>query len=201
MKRKNSGQSVFIYPHEHGIERSGMLLYITEYRPDNTASATNSLIYKLKYSATNKIYDFAAAELAGMLRKSAGILFSGAIPRNNIIVSFIPRRRNSILKYGYDHMEKTAKLTAAKLGFKYEKLITKTNEAYEQKRLGRKERFENAVQTTKIVSRHELSGKVIVLLDDIVTTGASISAAAELLLNAGASSIIAASIAATDHEL
>ncbi|MCI8387681.1 MAG: hypothetical protein HFE63_04360 [Clostridiales bacterium] len=64
-----------------------------------------------------------------------------------------------------------------------------------------KEKFENAVRTTKLVGRHELSVKMIILLDDIVTTGVSILASAELLSNAGASCIIAASIALTDHKL
>ncbi|MCI8388281.1 MAG: ComF family protein [Clostridiales bacterium] len=194
VRNANRGQAVFIYPHKHGIERSGALLYMSDYRTDCSDTATNTLIYKLKYSATNKICDFVASEFAGMLRRSAEILFSGSIRNDDVIVTYIPRRRYAILKYGYDHMERVAKATASKCGFKYEKLLTKTNSADEQKNLNGKERFANAASSTKL-TRSDLSGKTIILIDDIVTTGASISSGAELLLSAGASSIIAASIA------
>ena len=43
--------------------------------------------------------------------------------------------------------------------------------------------------------RIDLSGKTMVIVDDIVTTGASVSVAATLLKGAGAKRIIAASLA------
>ena len=62
------------------------------------------------------------------------------------------------------------------------------------------ERRENAARTIRIRRRAETCGRTVVLLDDIITTGASMDTCARLLLNAGAGMVIAASIASAARE-
>jgi ComF family protein len=129
-----------------------------------------------------------------MLSNSAGILLS---EKEKAIVTFVPRSHEAVLRDGYDHMERCAKATAKKLGIRFYKLLGRSSNAKEQKKLDSAGRQENARKTIKLKTGHKLTGRNIILLDDIVTTGASLNACAELLLAAGARTVVAATIAAT----
>ena len=60
-----------------------------------------------------------------------------------------------------------------------------------------KNRLINAQSAFFLKSGFDFSGKTVVLLDDVCTTGATLSAAAKLLLDAGAEEVIAAVFAKT----
>jgi ComF family protein len=60
------------------------------------------------------------------------------------------------------------------------------------------EREENISGAFKIKNQKTISGKNILLLDDVITTGATISECGKILLEAGANKIYAASIAIAD---
>lgn len=69
-----------------------------------------------------------------------------------------------------------------------------------QKSLTRAERLENAKKAYYCCPGTDLSGKRVLLVDDIITTGATVSSCALALLQAGAVEVTAAAIAA-DEEL
>ena len=69
-----------------------------------------------------------------------------------------------------------------------------------QKGLSRTDRMENARKAYACRKSADLSGKRVLLVDDIITTGATVSACALALLKAGAVDVTAAAIAA-DEEL
>mgnify|MGYP001125853073 CR=1 FL=1 len=46
----------------------------------------------------------------------------------------------------------------------------------------------------------DLTGKSVVLVDDIITTGATLEEASRTLKNAGAASVVAAAVAKTTHQ-
>ena len=64
-----------------------------------------------------------------------------------------------------------------------------------QKVLNKKERLENARHSYELDKKARISGKKYLLVDDIITTGATMLASGELLLNAGALSVIPISYA------
>ena len=59
-----------------------------------------------------------------------------------------------------------------------------------QKKLGLKQRYQNAQGAYRIKKRTLCKNKVILLIDDIMTTGATGSACAKLLLGAGAKAVL-----------
>lgn len=69
-----------------------------------------------------------------------------------------------------------------------------------QKTLSREERLENAKHAYSCHPDADLSGKRVLLVDDIITTGATVSSCALALLKAGAVDVTAAALAA-DEEL
>ena len=78
--------------------------------------------------------------------------------------------------------------------------LTKHRDAHMQKRLSSKERFENAEGAYHLHKRKFCQGKNILLVDDILTTGATGNACAKLLINAGAKCVYLCTVAATPEK-
>ena len=68
-------------------------------------------------------------------------------------------------------------------------------QARDQRRLGREERLANATSSTRVVG--DVTGCSLLLVDDVVTTGASLRACARDLLAHGAESVTACALART----
>ena len=75
----------------------------------------------------------------------------------------------------------------------------RTRRSAAQKQLGRAGRMQNAKTAYACRPGTDLSGKRVLLVDDIITTGATASACALALLQAGASDVTAAAIAAVEE--
>jgi competence protein ComFC len=195
-RRKSYGQPVAQYPHcSDQNERYGFVQHLTEYRPDNHESTSTALIFKLKHRATPKLIDLVADEFANMLKDSANGIES--IKPDNVAVTFVPRSKNAVVRDGYDHMELCAKATAKRLDVCFSKPFIRSSGAQEQKKLDANLRVENAKNTIHIKPGCRFDGITFILLDDIMTTGASLNVCSELLLSAGAKAVIAAVIAST----
>ena len=148
---------------------------------------TNTLLYKLKRDYRNDVFDFLSDEL------SKSIAFSCTVDENTVITN-VPRRRSAKNQYGYDHAKVLAKAVAKKMSAEYcELLVSKTKSAQKTTRSD-EERKKNAVYATKSETI-SLAGKKLILIDDIVTTGASLGACAEQLKHLGAKQIIGAAVA------
>ena len=148
---------------------------------------TNKLIYSLKKDNREDVLDFLADQLAS----SVATTFKDA---SEFVFTSIPRRRAAKVKYGIDHAALLSARVAKILGAEYNKTLI-SHSKHEQKRSKhRVDRMENA--RFDYSNKHlDLSGKTVVLVDDVVTTGASMSVAATLLKGLGAKRIIGASLA------
>ena len=109
----------------------------------------------------------------------------------------IPSSRASIRKRGFATAELIGKTVSMRTGLPMVKALGANRDKKEQKGLSAKNRLINAQSAFFIKSGFDLSGKTVVLLDDVCTTGATLSAAAKLLLDAGAKEVIAAVFAKT----
>ncbi len=149
-------------------------------------SPGNNLIYSLKRDNRRDVLKFLADEMADVLQKNMKCL-------DNCILTNVPRKSSSIKKYGMDHAGMLAKAVAKRIGCEYKSLL-KSKAKKQQKHTKGEERIKNAVA---VPGRNatSLHGKHIILIDDIVTTGASMSAAAKVLYALGAKTVTAASIA------
>ena len=166
------------YVHKH--------IKVFRYRPEADLP-TNKLIYSLKRDNREDVLDFLADELSS----SVATAFSNA---KEFVFTSIPRRRAAKVKYGIDHAALLSARVAKKLGAKYEKTLISHSKKEQKLSKHREDRMKNA-RFDYISKRVDLSGKTVVLIDDVVTTGASMSVAATLLKGAGAKKIIAASLA------
>jgi ComF family protein len=100
---------------------------------------------------------------------------------------------------GYNQSELIAEMLASEISSPvfYHSLIKIKNNA-PQTGLPKNKRFKNPGGSFAVVDRLRIAGKTLLLVDDIVTTGATLEACARELLRAGARSITGFTLAETD---
>ena len=152
--------------------RIKLLFKISRYSLTTDKSPTKSLIFSLKHDNYTTVINYISALLADRLKKHFG---DGA---RDLILIPIPRRRKNVIKYGYDHAKVLSKRISKLLGCRALFLLKSLARA-EQKGLTREERKENA--RFKLRRKASLEGKCVVLIDDVVTSGASMIGAAQAI--------------------
>ena len=155
------------------------------YRTQDEGSPGNSLIYSLKRDNRSDVLELCVREL------SEALLNSVENP-SRFIFTNVPRRRSAIVEYGIDHSALLAKELARCFGAEYIQILA-SKAKKPQKTLETSDRFINA--DFYIVKDVDLTGREIIIVDDIITTGASVGKAASLIRSLGAKDIIAATIA------
>lgn len=188
----NAGR-LLILDHKCGISIGVHIL--TWYDPDDRDGIVPKMIYKLKEKITVHLYEFFAHELLSMLYYNDDSLVWNGSNAKNTVVTFIPRRKAAKIEYGYDHMKLVADSFAKQGGIECAEVIFRASDSPEQKKLGHRERYENAMNSLFVCNPEKIAGKTVVLIDDIVTTGASLCAAVNLLLKSGAKEVIPIAIA------
>ena len=164
-------------------------LALTWYRPmkdaeDGGERVTERMILTLK--DRGDLADFFAAELARELSR----LFekSGEEP-GNWTATWCPRSAKRFIETGFDQSEEVARRTAKLLGCGAQSLLGRVDRSEEQKSLGSRERKSNARESILVRRSKVRPGMKILLFDDIVTTGSTVSASADLLYEAGAAEV------------
>ena len=159
------------------------LIKLFRYKPSadpNERVAANELIYNIKRVKRRDLLDFISDEMVCSIKNS--------ISADNALITNVPRKSSRVLKYGFDHSEEIAKAVSKKLGIEYVKLL-KSNLRSPQKKLQGEERIKNA-KFNYLRKKPDLTGKRVLLLDDIVTTGASMGACSLLIKRLGAKEVI-----------
>lgn len=143
-----------------------------------------------KTDCGNSYYAF-AYRIAEKLR-SCGL--SGDI---DLIVP-IPLTKKKLNERGYNQTELMAKELRFMLDVPYENVLIKKRDTGEQKSLHASERRENLKGVFAVSPKaSNIAGKRILLIDDVCTTGSTLSEASKVLREAGAKTIIAAAFAKT----
>ena len=116
------------------------------------------------------------------------------------ILSWVPVSRLRRLKRGYDQVELLARAVARELGVPCVPTLVKVRNTPPQSRIpdaaGRRANVMNAYRAK---DPKTVSGKQVLLLDDIITTGATVSECAKTLLISGAKEISTAAVAVAAH--
>lgn len=146
---------------------------------------SNNLIYSLKRDNRRDVLDFLTGELGAALSNSISNL-------GECVFTNVPRRRKEALRYGFDHAQMLAKSLAKTFSAEYyQPLISKSKKP--QKKTQGAERIKNANFKLKKNAK-DLTGKTVIIVDDIITTGASMSSCAMLVRALGTKKIIGAAV-------
>lgn len=115
-------------------------------------------------------------------------------------LTWVPISRLRKLRRGYDQVELLAQAVGAELGMEPVPLLRKIRNNPPQSHIsGQAQRRANVLGVYEAVNPEAIAGKRILLLDDIITTGATTGECARVLLTAGAKEVYAASVAVARH--
>ncbi len=159
------------------------------YKPGSGYNPVRSIVYAVKRRYNKPLMKFLARELKELTK---------GLPADTV-VTFPPRTNTSRNKYGYDQASCLARLFAKESGFKYKKLFSrkKVKKGKEQKLLNFRQRAANVSGAFKMRHADFVKGKSIVLIDDVVTSGATLGECVKMLYSFGALNVVCRSIAYT----
>lgn len=121
-------------------------------------------------------------------------------PEDFDILTWVPISRWRRFTRGYDQVELLAEAVGQELGMTPVSTLKKIRNNRPQSGIaGRAERRANVLGVYRVVYPQDVAGKRILLLDDIITTGATAGECARVLLTAGAKEVHCGCVAAASH--
>jgi ComF family protein len=113
------------------------------------------------------------------------------------VLTSVPVSGKKKWKRGYNHSEDISKALSGLLKKPYRELLYEKRKRGGQKFLGYRERFLNIINRFGVKKDADFSGRRILLVDDIFTTGATINECARVLRSKGALEVFSLTIART----
>ncbi len=143
-------------------------------------------VHELKYSGERRLArPLGEAVAARWRRASAG---------GDVLVP-VPASPDRIRERGYDHAVLIASVVSRELGLPLVQALERTRETAAQHALGRVGRGQNVGGAFRLRRGADVRGRWVVLVDDVVTTGATLAGCAEVLLDARAAAVSAVTVA------
>ena len=162
------------------------------YRHGKGERVQNRLIFHIKKKGDRQTVDLLAEELLPALQT----LSDGA---KDPVLTYVPRSLGARLEYGVDQARELATALSALSGIPCRRLLTRNiGHRPSQKGLSAEERVRNAKKVFRLCKGVELRGKRVILVDDIITTGATAAACVRLLHRVGALEVFCLAPASDD---
>lgn len=138
-----------------------------------------------------------ARSFAGAYGRLLAMKLQSQYPEGFDLLTWVPVSRLRRLRRGYDQVELLAKAVGKELGMTPVPLLQKVRHNRPQSGITAVEkRRANVLGAYREINREVIAGKRILLLDDILTTGATAGECARVLLTAGAEEVHCAAVAA-----
>ena len=181
------------------LERSGCgaLLKLVLYKASGDMPI-NKFIYSLKHKYNKSSFEFIAEQMRFLLipeMKARSLLPS------DCVICYLPRSLKNKNKDGFDQSLELARALSRLTGIKIVRAFSRRLFVSEQKRLNSFERNLNMNSAFKLTPSSKLaSGKTVILVDDIVTTGSGMAACSRLLYSVSADETIGICVGYTKKE-
>ena len=112
------------------------------------------------------------------------------------MISCIPLSRKRMHDRGYNQAELLAKEISKKVGVEYLPTLKKIRHNTAQSTIkDSKQRAANVIGAYRVIDAEEVKGKYILLVDDVVTTGSTVSECARILKKSGAKAVYCVTLA------
>jgi ComF family protein len=141
-------------------------------------ATAKELVHKLKFERASA----AASTIASLLDYHLPLL------PQNVIVAHIPTANSRVRQRGYDQAQLIAKTLAGRRNWRSATLLVRHG-AFRQVGASRKQRFKQLEEAFEAGNIQTIKQSHILLIDDVLTTGATVEAAATILKSAGAKTI------------
>jgi ComF family protein len=158
-------------------------------------SGLRELIHLLKYDGVRP-----AANVLGRMLAEAIVPLQSHFRANQMLVVPVPLHRGKRRQRGFNQTELIAQ-AALKYQlsgrFEFKPVLDRTRETKSQIGLSRHQRRENLRGAFAVNKPEEVRGREILLVDDVFTTGTTVSECARVLHRAGATKVYVATVART----
>ena len=152
------------------------------------------LIWEIKYYQNQKMSELVGQLLAEKILKNLGDLRKS----EKFFLIPIPLTKKRLRERGYNHTEMLAKSILRNLPENFsliKDLLQKTRHTPKQNSIeDREKRFKNIAGAFSVANSNQVRGENILLIDDVITTGATIHEAKQALVSAGAKTVRAFAI-------
>lgn len=142
-----------------------------------------------KNSCGNTYYAFAFGIMQALRRNKLSDDFD--------IIASIPMEKSDLKARGYNQTELIARELHFLMDKPYVNALKKIRRTEPQKSLGEEDRRQNMVNAFKINDKISLADKRVLVIDDLCTTGSTLSEAARALKEGGARTVFTAAFAKT----
>lgn len=147
------------------------------------------LLHQLKYNNHPEI-GIALGRVLGKTLSDAGF------DKSFELIVPVPLHRSRLLKRGYNQSSKFAEGLSSSLKIPWDESITiRRDKTTTQTKKTRMQRWENVKDVFTVSQNSKISGKRILLVDDVITTGATLEACGQHLIAAGCAELSIAVIA------
>ncbi len=148
--------------------------------------------YRYKLGGLEQYADFFAANMTECIEKEYGDIAFDA-------VCFVPPSKERMRRYGFNPSEQLARIIADKMGIELieDALLCRERKSV-QHTANKTERFESV--RGRYTSAKKIHSKVILLVDDIMSTGATLDECAKQLLLGGADEVHCIAALLTDNK-
>ena len=180
----------------HVLKRAGCaaLIKAVPYGEEAELCVVRRILLDAKRRPDVRATAFLAENVRDLLEKTLAEL-EQKTPISHTVMAHLPRTRHNLRQYGFDQAAELAKALARLTALPYARVLRRTHDGREQKKLTLRARHNNVKGAFAL--RRDVAGKRVILVDDIVTTGASMAEAVRTLKKAGAAQIVCVCVAAT----
>ena len=155
------------------------------------SGAIKDRIHDLKFNNKPEEADFLGHEMC--LRFS--LIFSAVQPD---YVTFVPMTKSKLKSRGYNQSELLSEVVADELNFEKAELLLKVKDTLNQHNLSKSERLSNLNNAFSLNNDYSVSGKTVLICDDVKTTGTTLKKCCDVLFSAGAKDVYCLCAATSD---
>lgn len=179
------------------LKKSGALCHHKAVKYSSESPIVHNTLMFLKRNKNMRVAGFLASQLVSVMSADEEL---PALTAENTLVTFVPRGRKAVLTHGFDQAELISKAFSEKTGFEMRRVIRRSRGGVEQKKLNATDRKKNVKRLFESDTENisAVKDKYVILIDDIVTTGASMAECVSLLIRARAMAVICLSVAYTE---
>ena len=156
------------------------------------SGAIKEKIHELKFYGKTEHAEFFGHEMSARFQNAFPAVVAD-------VVTFVPMTKTDLEKRGYNQSELIANAVSGELSLNKEELLFKIKATLNQHNLSKAERLTNLDGAFAPNPAFDLSGKTVLLCDDIKTTGTTLKKCCDVLFSAGAEDVYCLCAAVTDY--
>ena len=157
---------------------------------------SKALIHALKFNGIKHIYKifipYIVKEIENIMEEIENF------NENIDIITSVPMSRKKMIRRGYNQSKLIAKEAGKLTGIEFCEILEENSGARPQRSLNYDERFINVIDRYKTNNNTKFKNKVVLIIDDVFTTGATINECSRKLIMSGAAKVFSITLVRSD---